>query len=543
MQLRFLVLQFLLQIWCGLASTALDCSDVGLQTLANDLEATADQRVQLVSYAEAEICGQQTATSQKRAIHACNIARILFRSPVNSSLIATYIDDTSTNFVNRTEVNWSDACWTNSSCIVSPETPNDVARSLRIITSTNATFAVRSGGHNPNSGFANVGHEGVLIDTVNLNNIVFDNATNTMEIGPGVRFGDVYSKLQGTGKFVNGGKDTSVGIGGYFLGGGNTFFTSRYGVSAAGIKSVEIVLANSTIVEANQSSNRDLMWALKGGGPNFGIVTRYDLETVELPYVWFEARLYNPSSTPALIAAAVRYQAAAEKDPDATLVFQVTPTTTLLGFSYAKPIVRPPIFDEFLSLPYNSTYTNSTVGTASDLAFSYAGTEPLVAQKYMIATTTHVPSLEVYTEGYQRYLNMSTEVAGAFNATLTFGIQPFTSLAATASQRNGGSPMHPPPVSQNWFVATIQWEDPNYNAAALSTVRSLADSIKQSAQRRGLGLSFEFMNDANYKQDVLSSYGNSSAARLRAVSEQVDPQQVFQKLQNGGFKISNAGAR
>jgi FAD/FMN-containing dehydrogenase len=65
-----------------------------------------------------------------------------------------------------------------------------------------------------------------------------------------------------------------VGVGGLILGGGLSHFTSEYGFVADTLKNVEIVLADGAIMDANLERNSDLFWALKGGGPNFGMLVR-----------------------------------------------------------------------------------------------------------------------------------------------------------------------------------------------------------------------------------------------------------------------------
>lgn len=154
-------------------------------------------------------------------------------------------------------------------------------------------------------------------------------------------------------------------------------------------------MANSSLVHANARENSDLWWALKGGGPNFGgtyllkwirvyeltsrvgIVTKYTVDAIPSGNVWFEQRLFNSSQTLDLLPAVVEYQAAAEKDPNANLVFTATSAGTVVGFIYAQAIVRPPVFSMFYDIPFESTTTNSTIGTPAELADSYANVIPI----------------------------------------------------------------------------------------------------------------------------------------------------------------------
>jgi FAD/FMN-containing dehydrogenase len=77
---------------------------------------------------------------------------------------------------------------------------------------------VKSGGHNPNNNFASV-QNGVLISTIGLNQVAFDQPANTVNVGPGNKWEDVMDVLDGTGVTVVGGRIGNVGVGGYMLGG------------------------------------------------------------------------------------------------------------------------------------------------------------------------------------------------------------------------------------------------------------------------------------------------------------------------------------
>ena len=81
------------------------------------------------------------------------------------------------------------------------------------------------------------------------------------------------------GQTATGGRNGGVGVGGLTLGGGLSFHTSRRGVAADDVINFEIVVANGSVVNANAKQNTDLFKALKGGGNNFGVITRIDMRT------------------------------------------------------------------------------------------------------------------------------------------------------------------------------------------------------------------------------------------------------------------------
>jgi len=131
----------------------------------------------------------------------------------------------------------------------------------------------------------------VTIDLVKLDHVeVIDD--ETARVGPGNRWGPVYKTLESAGKMVLGGRVSEVGVGGFLLGGGIAFTSRQHGWAMDSIRSYEIVLANGTIVNADQQSHPDLYWALRGGGSNFGVVTDFTLETYPRTDVWGGQNIY-----------------------------------------------------------------------------------------------------------------------------------------------------------------------------------------------------------------------------------------------------------
>lgn len=172
---------------------------------------------------------------------------------------------------------WSTGCGAlKPSCILYPKSTEEVADIVEILYQNNETFAVKSGGHNPNAGFSSI-QDGPLISTKYLNEVTFDPASMTVRVGPGNDWQDVHKALEGTNVTVVGGRIGEVGVGGYVVGGGLSFLSTQYGWAANNIVSFDVVLANATVVTASNTSHPDLYKALKGGGNNYGIVTSYNM--------------------------------------------------------------------------------------------------------------------------------------------------------------------------------------------------------------------------------------------------------------------------
>lgn len=101
-----------------------------------------------------------------------------------------------------------------------------------------------------------------------------------------ISWSDVYAYLGKFGLAAAGGRLGPVGVPGLILAGGVNFYGNQVGFACDTVVNYEVVLADGTVAQANKTSNQDLFWALKGGSSNFGIVTRFDMETIRSPKVW-----------------------------------------------------------------------------------------------------------------------------------------------------------------------------------------------------------------------------------------------------------------
>ena len=144
--------------------------------------------------------------------------------------------------LNQTSVdlNWSQTCRQRPRCIIQPRDAADVSVSIRIISSAGIKFAVRSGGHSPNPGWASVDNQGILIDLQRLRTISLSPDRSYASIGPGLRWGEVYSTLDADRAVVVGGRLPSVGVGGLILGGGYFHLSNLFGLSADNVKNFEV---------------------------------------------------------------------------------------------------------------------------------------------------------------------------------------------------------------------------------------------------------------------------------------------------------------
>ena len=149
----------------------------------------------------------------------------------------------------------------------------DVARAVRLARETGLPLAVRSGGH------SGAGHSttdsGIVLDLRDMKALEVDVQGASAWAEAGLTAAE-YSAGVGSHGFATGFGDTgSVGIGGITLGGGIGYLTRKYGLTIDSLLAAEIVTAESEKLHVDATSHPDLFWALRGGGGNFGVVTRF----------------------------------------------------------------------------------------------------------------------------------------------------------------------------------------------------------------------------------------------------------------------------
>lgn len=142
-------------------------------------------------------------------------------------------------------------------------------------------FATRSGGHSY-EGFSQSTH--MVIDVRGMQDITMNG--NTVEVGSGAALGQVYEHLSVDNKALPAGSCPTVGVAGHTLGGGFGLLARPYGLAADNLLSIELVDAQGRILTLSPNENAELFWACRGGGSgSFGVATRFEFKTQEVPTV------------------------------------------------------------------------------------------------------------------------------------------------------------------------------------------------------------------------------------------------------------------
>jgi FAD/FMN-containing dehydrogenase len=167
----------------------------------------------------------------------------------------------------------------------------DVVAAVSFARDHGLPVSVRGGGHNV-AGHA-VGDHSVMIDLSAMRGVRVDPERRLARVEGGATWGDVDRETQAVGLATPGGLISETGVGGLTLSGGIGWLRSRYGLSIDNLVAAEVVTADGRVVRAAPDENADLLWALKGGGGNFGVVTAFEFALHPVgPTVFFAGPVY-----------------------------------------------------------------------------------------------------------------------------------------------------------------------------------------------------------------------------------------------------------
>ncbi|MBV8885410.1 MAG: FAD-binding oxidoreductase [Chroococcidiopsidaceae cyanobacterium CP_BM_RX_35] len=185
---------------------------------------------------------------------------------------------------------WNGKVKTQPAAIARCLTVQDVIHTICWTRSHGLPLSVRGGGHDF-AGRALV-ENGIMIDCSQMRAVTIDPVTRTARIQGGATAGDLMEAAEKYGLATVTGTISSVGMSGFTLGGGYGTLTGAYGLGADNLLSAQVVTADGQLVTANAEEHSDLLWGLRGGGGNFGVVVSLEYRLHPLTTVLSGRLLY-----------------------------------------------------------------------------------------------------------------------------------------------------------------------------------------------------------------------------------------------------------
>lgn len=305
--------------------------------------------------------------------------------------------------------------------------------------------------------------------------------------------------------------------------------------------------ASGLVANANAHTNSDLYYALRGGGNNFGIVTRFDLYTYPQGLMLGGTLTYTIDNSDAILRSLVDFSKNAPSDPNAALIvayaYAQGQFLTVADLEYALPQLRPAIFEDFQDIPHIMDTT--AIRTLPNVTIMFNDTNPGgLRETYWTATyKVDYSFLQYLVQEYQSQantlLNTTNPVA---DLQPSFVLQIITTDQISHMSKNGGNTLGLFESKEPLLLLNIAWWWSNAadDARVLKAAQNIVDNSVAYAKSKGLDNEYLYMNYASQYQNVIPSYNATNLAKLKAIAKKYDPAGVFQRLSPGYFKLDGA---
>ncbi|KKY34754.1 putative fad binding domain containing protein [Diaporthe ampelina] len=392
---------------------------------------------------------------------------------------------------------------------------------------------------------------GVTIDLGFLNSTRYDPDTQTSRLGPGAKWKDVYAELGNHGRTVVGAREAECGVGGFLLGGGNTFHTPSHGFACDNVVAYEVVLADGRIITADaEGEHIDLFRCLKGGGNNFGIVTSFQMRTIPSGPIWGGLALRSLDVVQAAVDALVDFTANSTKDPDSNLQL-VVGHQPRFGGSVAitlcnnmAAVENPPILQRTLALPEIS---NNFKTTTLEEILTYTSLPRNFHNVWF--TLTFKNDSSIINKAAELHNQLAKELQekipdGDFTSHVAFQPIPRLFVERSLAVNPSGNVLG---LEQNkhdaiLIQASASVRTPELEEWVRPKVRAVVEGVRAfAATIDGGAIPWIYLNYAHSSQDVLQSYGPENLRLIRETAHRYDSEGVFQHLCPGGFKLPLVG--
>jgi FAD/FMN-containing dehydrogenase len=404
----------------------------------------------------------------------------------------------------------------------------DVLECVKFARDTELLVSVRGGGHNI-AGNA-VCDDGLMIDLSPMKSVQIDTKARRASVGPGCTLGDFDAAAQAYGLATPLGINSTTGVAGLTLGGGFGWLSRKHGMTVDNLLAAEVVTADGRRLRASATENDDLFWGLRGGGGNFGIVTRFDFQLHPVgPQVLSGLIVYPFDEAKSVLAKFARFTQAM---PDELNVWMVTrkapPLPFLPAAVHGKEIVAlalcyvgDPAKGEKLIAPLRSFGT--PVG-------EHVGVQPFTAWQQAFD-----PLLTKGARNYWKSHNFSQLSDGAIDSIVEYAgklpsaqCEIFVGTIGAQTTRVAPEAMAYSSRDANYVMNVHgRWESPAEDERCIAWAREFFAKSKPFASS-GAYINFLTQEEADR---IAFAYG-PTYQRLAGIKKKYDPTNFFRMNQN-----------
>jgi FAD/FMN-containing dehydrogenase len=411
--------------------------------------------------------------------------------------------------------------------ILRPAGAADVIRGIGLARMSGLPLAIRNGGHSV-AGFSSV-DAGIVIDLRAMKGIRVDPARGTVRAQGGVNWGELDRETQAFGLAVTGGRVTTTGVVGFTTGTGSGWLERKYGFAADNVVRADVVTADGELVSASEDENPELLWGLKGGGGNFGVVTEMEFKLSPLsPIVYGGLAAFAPDKA---VELARLWRDLSHENED-------------IGWALAS-VTAPP--EPFVPAEWHGKRVPAVAGMfagphdkAEKLLAPIRALGPIVdlwqPMPYTMVQGLLDPSNPYGRQNYWRAHNIDgfeDSVIDVWLEAAETAPSPFSAVILL----NGGGAIER--VGENDtaisgrkapfnFHLNGMWEDAATTDANVAWVRGVSKAL---APHIAEGISLNFATEVG-DAALPESFGAKKVERLRALKDRYDPTNLFRMNQN-----------
>ena len=422
---------------------------------------------------------------------------------------------------------WNGAHDRRPALVVRCATAGDVATAVGFARSNDLLIAVRGGGHSI-AGFSTCDN-GIVIDLSQMNDVRVDPAARRATVGGGAVWADVDNETQPHSLATTGGLVSSTGVAGFTLGGGIGWTMRKFGLACDNLVAADVVTADGRIIRASESENSDLLWGLRGGGGNFGIVTQFEFELHPLGPMVYAGPIFYPAEAAHELLHTFRDWAVVAPDEITAIVNLTTapPLPVIPAEWHGKKVAA---FIATSSGPIDAG--ESLVG-----AFRTVG-EPIAdllgPMPYQAIQTLIDPLWEKGIHAYFKATNLARLDDELIDRLCKLHLEAPGPQCEIHVHQMGGALARVPEGATAFaersmpflLNAVTGWRDPADTESHTEWTRDVIEAAEDASTGRAY---VNFLGDPNGGR---SSYGDETYARLVALKNVYDPTNVFRLNQN-----------
>jgi FAD/FMN-containing dehydrogenase len=400
--------------------------------------------------------------------------------------------------------------------IVRCRSAEDVVAALALARDEGFDVSVRGGGHNV-AGRA-VSDGGVMIDLSEMRAIAVDPDRKTLTAGGGATWAELNDAAAAHGLAVTGGAISSTGIAGLTLGGGLGWLMAKYGLAADNLLSAELVTASGEVLGVDDTSHPDLMWALRGGGGNFGVATTFTYRVHPLSMITGGLIAHPVDAAPDLLR--FYRDASASASDDLTVFAGLVPAPDGSGNKLAAFVIchtgTPEAAEQELA-PYKA-FGSPLVTEVGPMPYPVINTMldegfPKGSLNYWLSSFTNGLTDALIDTMVERYAAVPSPMTPMLLEHFHGAVTRVEPTATAVPHREAG---------WNLLIPSV-WTDPTDTAANIAWAKETHAALKpELSERRWLN----YLGDDQGEDAIRGAYG-PNYDRLRELKRQYDPENVF----------------